>query len=192
MKRILVLDNYDSFTYNLVHYVREGGGFYVEVIRNDELSVEDAGMYDGIILSPGPGLPAESGLLLPIIDAYKESKRIFGVCLGLQAITEVFGGSLLNISRVYHGVATPIHLCKPVHYLFDGLEETFMAGRYHSWIANRDNFPDCLRIDALDDEGRIMALSHQTLDICGVQFHPESILTPGGKTMINNWLKGFD
>jgi len=192
MKRILVLDNYDSFTYNLVHYVREGGGFHVEVIRNDELSVEDAGMYDGIILSPGPGLPAESGLLLPIIDAYKESKRIFGVCLGLQAITEVFGGSLLNISRVYHGVATPIHLCKPVHYLFDGLEETFMAGRYHSWIANRDNFPDCLRIDALDDEGRIMALSHQTLDICGVQFHPESILTPGGKTMINNWLKGFD
>jgi anthranilate synthase component 2 len=192
MKRILVLDNYDSFTYNLVHYVREGGDFHVEVIRNDELSVEDAGLYDGIILSPGPGLPSESGLLLPIIDEYKESKRIFGVCLGLQAITEIFGGSLLNISRVYHGVATPIHLCNPVHYLFDGLEETFMAGRYHSWIANRDNFPDCLRIAALDDEGSIMAISHKTLDICGVQFHPESILTPGGKTMINNWLKGFD
>lgn len=191
MRKILVLDNYDSFTYNLVHYVREVPGFHVDVIRNDELTLEEAGAFDGIILSPGPGIPSEAGLLLPVIDTYKAKKRIFGVCLGLQAITEVYGGRLLNISKVYHGVATPIHVCSPVHYLFNGLPSTFMAGRYHSWIADREQFPSSLRIDAIDDEDSIMALSHRTYDICGVQFHPESILTPDGKKIINNWLKGF-
>jgi anthranilate synthase component II len=191
MRKILVLDNYDSFTYNLVHYVREVPGFHIDVIRNDELTLEEAGAFDGIILSPGPGIPSEAGLLLPVIDAYKANRRIFGVCLGLQAITEVFGGRLLNISKVYHGVATPIHVCNPAHYLFDDLPATFMAGRYHSWIAEREMFPSSLRIDAIDDEDSIMALSHTTYDICGVQFHPESILTPDGKKIINNWLKRF-
>lgn len=191
MKKILVLDNYDSFTYNLVHYVREVKGFQVDVIRNDQLQADEAGLYDGIILSPGPGVPSEAGNLLPIIDACKEKKRIFGVCLGLQAITEVYGGKILNISKVYHGVATPIHLCEPVHYLFQGLPETFLAGRYHSWIADKDHFPSCLRVDAYDDEGSIMALSHRSYDVCGVQFHPESILTPDGKAMIVNWLNAF-
>jgi len=191
MKRILVLDNYDSFTYNLVHYVKEHEGFVVEVFRNDEIGIEEAGNYDGIILSPGPGIPSEAGLLLPIIAAYKQTRRIFGVCLGLQAITEVFGGRLVNISRVFHGVATPMHLCGPAHYLFDGLPATFMAGRYHSWIADRNGLPDCLQIHAQDDAGSIMAISHNTWDVCGVQFHPESILTPDGKTIIRNWLKAF-
>ncbi len=191
MKKILVLDNYDSFTYNLVHYVRESIGFHVEVLRNDALRVEEVAKYDGIILSPGPGIPSEAGLLLSIISAYVGTKRILGVCLGLQAITEVFGGKLLNIKKVYHGVATPVHVCQPRHYLFEGLPDTFMAGRYHSWIADKDYFPSDLRIDALDDEGSIMALSHHRHDICGVQFHPESILTPDGKTMIKNWLKAF-
>jgi anthranilate synthase component II len=188
MKKILVLDNYDSFTYNLVHYVREAEGFQVEVKRNDEITLDEVEAFDGIILSPGPGLPDEAGLLLAVIDRYKSSKRMLGVCLGLQAITESFGGKLKNISKVYHGVATPIHLNEPFHYLFDGVNSTFMAGRYHSWIADRNGFPDCLQVDAYDDEGSIMAISHKEWDICGVQFHPESILTPDGKRMIMNWL----
>ncbi len=191
MKKILVLDNYDSFTYNLVHYVREFDGFQVDIFRNDEIGIEEAGAYDGIILSPGPGIPSEAGLLLPIIDAYKQSRRILGVCLGLQAITEVFGGRLINISKVFHGVATPIHQCEPSHYLFKNIPATFMAGRYHSWIADRIDFPACLQIHAVDDEGSIMAISHEIWDVCGVQFHPESILTPDGKVMIYNWLEGF-
>lgn len=189
MKKILVLDNYDSFTYNLVHYIREVEGFSVEVRRNDEVNLDEVADYDGVILSPGPGLPKEAGLLLSLIDRYKGKKRILGVCLGLQAITESFGGRLKNISKVYHGVATPIHIKQPEHYLFHGLSDTFMAGRYHSWIADKDGFPGILSIDALDDEGSIMAISHREWDICGVQFHPESILTPDGKTMIKNWLK---
>ncbi len=188
MQKILVLDNYDSFTYNLVHYVREAGAFQVVVKRNDELTLDEVVDYDGIILSPGPGLPDEAGLLLPLLERYKSSKRIFGVCLGLQAITQSFGGRLINISKVYHGVATPIHINEPAHYLFKGLSKTFMAGRYHSWIADKNGFPDSLQIEALDDEGSIMALSHRNWDVCGVQFHPESILTPDGKRIIMNWL----
>ena len=192
MKNILVLDNYDSFTYNLVHYVREYPGFAVNVYRNDEISLEAAGRYDGIILSPGPGIPSEAGLLLPIIRAYAPSHRMLGVCLGLQAITEAFGGTLENIEHVFHGVATPMHQCGPPHYLFDGLNPTFLAGRYHSWIANKQTFPDCFHIHAVDDAGSIMAISHKEFDVCGVQFHPESILTPDGKTMIKNWLYKFE
>lgn len=188
MLKILLLDNYDSFTYNLFHYVEEFDGVDVDVIRNDEVFIEDIKKYDGIILSPGPGLPKESGLLIPIIERYKESKKIFGVCLGQQAIGEVFGGELENLDTVYHGVASPIQIHKPKHYLFNSMPDTIDVGRYHSWVVSRKNFPDCLRIDATDENEQIMALSHKNLDICAVQFHPESILTPTGKQMIFNWL----
>ena len=191
MAKILVLDNYDSFTYNLVHYLREVPGHETEVFRNDQIPLEQVDAYHGVVLSPGPGIPSEAGNLLALIDRYKDTKRIFGVCLGLQAIAEAFGGKLENISEVFHGLATPIELCGEGHYLFDGLESGFMGGRYHSWVAERASLPGVLRIDAEDRQGQIMALSHRQLDICGVQFHPESILTPEGKTIINNWMKQF-
>jgi anthranilate synthase component II len=192
MARILIIDNYDSFTYNLVHYVNEYNQHQTDVFRNDQIDLADIDKYDGILLSPGPGIPSEAGRLLEIIDTYKARKRIFGVCLGLQAIAEVFGGSLLNTKKVYHGVATNIILQKPGHYLFEGLPETFQGGRYHSWVVKRETSPACLRIDALDEENYIMAMSHIELDVCGVQFHPESILTPLGKEIVFNWLKGFE
>ncbi len=192
MPRILILDNYDSFTYNLFHYVEEFVGVKVDVFRNDEIRIDDIEKYDGIILSPGPGLPIESGLLIPIIERYKETKRIFGVCLGQQAIGEVFGGELENLEQVFHGVATPIEIEEPKHYIFDGLPNNIEVGRYHSWVVSRNNFPSCLRIDAIDEDGRIMALSHRELDICAVQFHPESILTPFGKQIIANWLSNYN
>jgi anthranilate synthase component II len=188
MPKILILDNYDSFTYNLFHYVEEYEGIEVEVIRNDEIILEDVEKYDGIILSPGPGLPNESGLLIPIIQKYKDSKRILGVCLGQQAIGEVFGGKLENLDKVYHGVASEISIAEPQHYLFEGLPNKIEVGRYHSWVVSNRNFPSCLRIDAVDSNGKIMALSHKQFDICAVQFHPESILTPQGKHIIYNWL----
>ena len=192
MAKILVFDNYDSFTYNLVHYVRIAGGHEVDVALNDEIPLQDIGPYDGIILSPGPGVPSEAGMLKPLIDYYKSSKRIFGVCLGQQAIAEVFGGTLINLTTVYHGVATPVSFSTPRHYLFEGLPETIEAGRYHSWAVDPGTFPSCLRIDATDQNGQIMALSHREFDICSVQFHPESILTPTGINIITNWLKGFN
>ncbi len=192
MARILIIDNYDSFTYNLLHYVQEYNDHKTDVYRNDRISLDDIEAYDGILLSPGPGIPSEAGNLLKIIDRYKETKRIFGVCLGLQAIAEVFGGSLLNTDKVYHGVATNINLLDTGHYLFDGLPDIFQGGRYHSWVVKKDTVPSCLQTDALDDEGYIMAMSHRSLDICGVQFHPESILTPDGKKIVFNWLKKFD
>ncbi len=192
MARILIIDNYDSFTYNLVHYVNEYSGHETDVFRNDRIAMDDIQQYDGILLSPGPGIPSEAGNLLKIITMYKESKRIFGVCLGLQAIAEVFGGSLLNTDKVYHGVATNINIMEPGHYLFDGLPASFPGGRYHSWVVKKETVPGCLRIDALDNEGYIMAMSHRDLDICGVQFHPESILTPDGKKIVFNWLRRFD
>lgn len=191
MAKILVFDNYDSFTYNLVQYVKSIGNHQVDVFLNDEISLDEVARYDGIILSPGPGLPSESGLLMPLIDRYKSTKRIFGVCLGQQAIAEVFGGSLLNLSTVYHGVATPVTFSHPKHYLFEDLPDTIEAGRYHSWIVENKNFPRCLNIEALDNNGQIMALSHKEFDICGVQFHPESVLTPMGINIISNWLKKF-
>ena len=192
MAKILVFDNYDSFTYNLVHYVRSASGHEVDVALNDEIPLQDVGPYDGIILSPGPGVPSEAGMLKPLIDYYKSSKRIFGVCLGQQAIAEVFGGRLINLTTVYHGVATPVSFSTPRHYLFEGLPETIEAGRYHSWAVDPGTFPSCLRIDATDQNGQIMALSHREFDICSVQFHPESILTPTGINIISNWLKGFN
>ncbi len=191
MARILVFDNYDSFTYNLVHYVNNAGNHTVDTALNDKISLEDAGKYDGIILSPGPGLPSESGLLKPLIEKYGPSKRILGVCLGHQAIAEVFGGTLVNLSTVYHGIATPVSLSNPAHYIFEGIPITFEAGRYHSWVVDEKTFPDCLNVEATDENGFIMSLSHKTYDICGVQFHPESVLTPFGPEIISNWLKRF-
>jgi anthranilate synthase component 2 len=192
MAKILVFDNYDSFTYNLVHLLKSHGGHSLEVVLNDEIALEEAEQYDGIILSPGPGIPSEAGLLKPLIDMYKSSKRIFGVCLGQQAIAEVFGARLINLSSVYHGVATPVRFCEPRHYLFHGLPDTIEAGRYHSWAVDPGSLPDCLKIEAFDQNGQIMALSHTSLDICSVQFHPESILTPAGKDIISNWINGFN
>ena len=191
MAKILILDNYDSFTYNLVHYVKDFGQHEVDVYRNDKISLEEVNNYDGIILSPGPGLPSEAGLLLSIIENYYESKRILGVCLGQQAIAEVFSGSLVNLSKVHHGVATQIQLTQPMHYLFEGLPAEIEVGRYHSWVVNPAGFPDCLQVTATDKNGEIMALCHKVYDVCGVQFHPESILTPRGKEIIFNWLKKF-
>jgi anthranilate synthase component II len=192
MAKILVFDNYDSFTYNLVQYVQNTGNHEIDVVLNDEISLDDVVSYDGIILSPGPGLPSEAGLLKPLIERYKSTKRIFGVCLGQQAIAEVFGGTLLNLSTVYHGVATPITFTNPKHYLFEGLPETIEAGRYHSWVVENKTLPSCLNIEAIDQEGQIMALSHKKYDVCGVQFHPESVLTPLGIKIIYNWLKMFN
>lgn len=191
--KILVFDNYDSFTYNLVHLVEKILHQKVEVFRNDEIPLEKVKEYDKIILSPGPGIPEEAGLLLPLIKEYASTKPILGVCLGHQAIGEAFGGTLTNLTSVFHGVATPIKVkgerLKVKGDLFDGLPETFEVGRYHSWVVDRKNFPDELEITAEDETGFIMALQHKTYDIQGVQFHPESVLTPSGETIMKNWLK---
>jgi anthranilate synthase component 2 len=191
MARILILDNYDSFTYNLVQYVIKGSNHKTDVILNDEIDLDKAAEYDGIILSPGPGIPSEAGLLKPLIDTYKSSKRIFGVCLGQQAIAEVFGARLINLSRAYHGVATPVKFAEPRHYLFEGLPGTIEAGRYHSWAVDPESVPECLITEATDDSEMVMAMSHRTYDVCSVQFHPESVLTPYGMNIISNWLKRF-
>jgi len=188
MKRIMILDNYDSFTYNLVHAVQKITGQKVDVYRNDAISLEKVDAYDKILLSPGPGIPDEAGIMKLLIKEYAPTKSILGVCLGLQAIAEVFGGRLRNLSRVFHGVATSIHVVKREDLLFKDLPELFQAGRYHSWIVSRENLPDCLEITAIDDQNEIMALSHHEYDVRGVQFHPESVLTPLGEKIIQNWL----
>ena len=190
--KILIFDNYDSFTYNLVHVVEKIINGKVDVFRNDKIPLDEVNQYDKIILSPGPGIPVESGLLLPLIKAYAPTKSILGVCLGLQAIGEAFGGSLLNLSTVYHGVATSIRVdparTPAKNDLFNSLDTQLEVGRYHSWIVNRENFPAALEITAEDDNGYIMALRHKTFDVQGVQFHPESVLTPMGERMMRNWL----
>lgn len=187
MMKILIFDNYDSFTYNLVHLVKELGYADVDVFRNDKISVEDIARYDKIILSPGPGIPSEAGLLLPLIKEYAGKKPILGVCLGHQAIGEAFGATLTNLEDVYHGVATQIQITKP-DYIFEGLGGQMEVGRYHSWIVDNEAFPDCLEVTAIDDKGKIMALRHKAYDIHGVQFHPESVLTPMGENIIRNFL----
>lgn len=187
--RILVFDNYDSFTYNLVHLVEKILHTKVDVYRNDKIALEAVAAYDKIILSPGPGIPEEAGLLLPLIKAYAASKSILGVCLGHQAIAEAFGGQLHNLSQVFHGVATPAHIINPTAPLFADLEPTITVGRYHSWIVSETDFPVELEITARDEAGSIMALQHKTYDVQGVQFHPESVLTPDGETILRNWLK---
>jgi len=190
--KILIFDNYDSFTYNLVHLVEKITHEKVDVFRNDQIALEKVKDYDKIILSPGPGIPSEAGLLLPLIKEYASTKCILGVCLGHQAIGEAFGGKLTNLSTVFHGVATPIKVngqqSTVNSNLFAGLPETFEAGRYHSWIIDKENFPAELEITAEDDNGFIMALQHKTYDLQGVQFHPESVLTPDGEKIMRNWL----
>ena len=186
--RLLVFDNYDSFTYNLVHAVKKLGYKDVEVHRNDQIALEDIAKYDKIILSPGPGIPSESGILLDVIKTYAPTKAIFGVCLGLQAIGEAFGGKLLNLPEVYHGVSTNAKLMID-DVLFKGLPRNIEVGRYHSWVVANENIPNCFDITAIDDNGLIMALRHKEYDVCGVQFHPESVLTPEGEKMIKNWLE---
>ena len=184
--RVVVIDNYDSFTYNLVHLVRHLGAT-VTVYRNDQFALADLEDFDKIILSPGPGVPAEAGLLLDVIRTYAGRKPILGVCLGHQAIGEVFGGSLTNLSEVFHGVATEGTQLQN-DPIFAGLPRRITMGRYHSWVVDRDTLPPCLEVTAESDEGYIMALSHRDYDIHGIQFHPESVLTPQGGTIVNNWL----
>ena len=184
--KIVIIDNYDSFTYNLSHLVKELGA-EVTVVRNDQFELEDLEAYNKIILSPGPGIPSEAGLLCDVIRTYAGRKPILGVCLGHQAIGEVFGAKLENLSDVFHGVATSCHIVAD-EPIFSGMERDITIGRYHSWVVSREDFPDCLEITAVSDEGQIMALRHRELNVRGIQFHPESVLTPDGKKMIQNWL----
>ena len=185
--KIVIIDNYDSFTYNLSHLVKELGA-EVSVVRNDEFELEALDAFDKIILSPGPGIPSEAGLLLEVIRHYAGRKPILGVCLGHQAIGEVFGGKLTNLSTVFHGVATEgTQLGND--YLFDGLPERITMGRYHSWVVDREGWPETLEVTALSDEGQVMALRHREMDIHGIQFHPESVLTPDGRHMLENFIR---
>ncbi|MEC5146791.1 aminodeoxychorismate/anthranilate synthase component II [Chitinophaga sp. 212800010-3] len=185
---ILVFDNYDSFTYNLVHLVEKIINGKVTVVRNDEIPLEKVNDYDKIILSPGPGIPEEAGLLLPLIKEYAPVKSIFGVCLGQQAIGQAFGASLTNLKEVYHGVATKVNIISEEGRLFNNMPRTIDAGRYHSWVINEATLPGELTITAKDDEGFIMAVQHKKYDVSGVQFHPESVLTPLGEQILRNWL----
>jgi len=191
--KILVFDNYDSFTYNLVHLVEKITHEKVEVHRNDQIPLGKVKEYDKIILSPGPGIPEEAGLLLPLIKEYASSKSILGVCLGHQAIGQAFGGKLINLSSVFHGVATPVKVksenLKVKSDLFEGLPDQIEVGRYHSWVVSKENFPTDLEITAEDESGMIMGLQHKIYDVQGVQFHPESVLTPRGEDIMRNWLK---
>jgi anthranilate synthase component 2 len=191
--KILVFDNYDSFTYNLVHLVEKITHKKVDVFFNDQIALENINKYNKIILSPGPGIPEEAGLLLPLIKMYAPMKSILGVCLGHQAIGQAFGATLTNLSTVYHGVASNIIVEKNQievdDSLFKGLSATFEVGRYHSWVVDTNNFPTDLEITATDENGYVMAMKHKIFDVQGVQFHPESILTPSGEMILSNWLK---
>ena len=183
--KIVIIDNYDSFTYNLSHLVKELGA-EVTVLRNDQFRLEDLEQFSKIILSPGPGIPSEAGLLLDVIRTYAGMKPILGVCLGHQAIGEAFGAKLENLSDVFHGMATPCHIIAD-DPLFSGIDRKITIGRYHSWVVSQDELPDCLEVTAVSDEGQIMALRHKALNVRGIQFHPEIVLTPDGKKMVQNW-----
>lgn len=185
--KILILDNYDSFTYNIVQIVREIPGTEVDVVRNDKISVGEIEQYDKIILSPGPGIPSEAGVLLETIRTYGSRKPILGICLGEQAIGEAYGAKLCNLDSVYHGIASEVEIVGK-DYLFDGLENRFVVGRYHSWVVENEKLPSCLEVTAKSKEGLIMALRHKEYDVHGVQFHPESVLTPQGSRMIENFI----
>lgn len=187
--KVLVIDNYDSFTFNLVHMLESIPDVAVTVIRNDRIYIDDVNQYSKIVISPGPGLPEDAGIIQDVIKVYAAQKSILGVCLGHQAIVQVFGGKLMNLNRVFHGVATDIFLTEPKDPLFEELPEKFKAGRYHSWIAESDTFPEALQVIATDIDGGIMAIKHKTHDIRGIQFHPESILTEYGNLIINNWVQ---
>ena len=195
MKKLLVLDNYDSFTYNLVHLAKEILEEEIDVFRNDEITIDEASKYQRILLSPGPGIPEEAGILLPLIKALSPSHTILGVCLGHQAIGQVFGGTLNNLSKVYHGVATSVDILQDLlpsvkrNDWFLGLDTRQMVGRYHSWVVNAEGLPEMLQVTSKDEQGMIMSLRHKTYDVQGVQFHPESVLTENGRKMLENWLK---
>ncbi len=184
---IVIIDNYDSFTYNLSHLIKALGA-KVTVYRNDCFALEDLEPFDKIVLSPGPGIPSEAGLLLKVIERYAGKKPVLGVCLGHQAIGEFFGGKLTNLSDVFHGVQTPAEVVVE-DYIFKGLEKKIDVGRYHSWVVDNEGFPPCLEVTAKSDEGQVMALRHRELDVRGIQFHPESVLTPDGEVMLRNWLE---
>lgn len=186
--KTVIIDNYDSFTYNLAHLVKELGA-EVDVLRNDKFELEELEKYDKIILSPGPGIPEEAGLLLEVIHTYAGRKPILGVCLGEQAIGQAFGGKLTNLSEVFHGIQTNVKT-KNKDYIFDGLPTEIPVGRYHSWVVDTEGFPEELVVTAISPEGQIMALKHREYDVHGIQFHPESVLTPDGKQIVGNWLKG--
>ncbi|MGN0206599.1 MAG: anthranilate synthase component II [Muribaculaceae bacterium] len=191
MSKLLIVDNYDSFTYNLAHAFRELGED-VTVLRNDKFNLPDIAVFDRIVLSPGPGIPKESGLLLPVIREYAGVKPIFGVCLGEQAMSVAFGGSLINLSEVFHGVQTPVTYKTdgntPIDPIFAGLPNPMAAGRYHSWVVDSATLPDCLEVTATSAEGQIMGLRHRSFNMHGIQFHPESVLTPDGMMLMRNWL----
>jgi anthranilate synthase component 2 len=184
--KIVIIDNYDSFTYNLSHAVKALGA-NVTVVRNDQFELKDLEKYDKIILSPGPGIPSESGLLLDVIRSYADIKPILGICLGEQAIGEAFGGKLINLKDVFHGVQTPVQILND-EVLFKSLPEKLLVGRYHSWVVSKEELPECLEITALSEEGYIMGLRHKTFDVHGIQFHPESVLTPEGIQIIQNFI----
>lgn len=184
--KIVIIDNYDSFTYNLSHAVKALGA-NVTVVRNDQFELKDLEKYDKIILSPGPGIPSESGLLLDVIRSYADKKPILGICLGEQAIGEAFGGKLINLKDVFHGVQTPVQILND-EVLFRSLPEKLLVGRYHSWVVSKEELPDCLEITALSEEGYIMGLRHKIFDVHGIQFHPESVLTPEGIQIIQNFI----
>ena len=184
--KIVIIDNYDSFTYNLSHLIKSLGA-EVDVVRNDQFELADLEPYSKIVLSPGPGIPSEAGLLLDVIRTYAGRKPILGVCLGHQAIGEAFGAQLENLSEVFHGVATPCHIVAD-DPIFSGIDRDITVGRYHSWVVSREGLPECLEITAVSDEGQIMAMRHREMNIRGIQFHPESVLTPDGMKMLQNWL----
>ncbi len=185
--KTVIIDNYDSFTYNLAHLVKELGA-EVSVVRNDQFRLSELKPFDKIILSPGPGIPTEAGLLMDVIDAYASVKPILGVCLGHQAIGEYFGGKLTNLSQVFHGVASTISITAP-DYIYKELPAQVQVGRYHSWVVDNEGLPDCLEVTSVSEEGQIMSLRHKQYDVCGIQYHPESVLTPEGRKIIANWLK---
>lgn len=188
--KVLVIDNYDSFTYNLVHILRQFADIRVDVARNDEISTDEVLPYDKILLSPGPGIPDEAGAMKAVIERYANKKSILGVCLGMQGIAEVFQGKLFNLERVYHGIASDIQLSNPKDGLFKNLPDNITVGRYHSWAVESESIPDELEITATDKKGVVMAIRHKHFDVSGVQFHPESVMTPYGKNILANWLYG--
>lgn len=186
--KILLIDNFDSFTYNLKHIAESNKHVIVDVVRNNDLKLEEANKYDKIILSPGPGLPEQAGVTCDVIRAFKSSKPILGVCLGHQAIGIVFGAKLINMPNVLHGKSTETVIVDESEVIFKGLPQRIHTARYHSWMVSQENLPECFKVTAADNEGRIMAMRHNQFDLCGIQFHPESILTPHGQLMMNNWL----